>query len=76
MSRENVELAQAGIAAVNDAYRTGEVLPWKRHAGFATDLSWRTPAERSHACGVPGRGAGQSSIATETLRSPASKGEL
>jgi hypothetical protein len=25
------------------------VLPWKRHAGFASDLGWRTPAERSHA---------------------------
>jgi hypothetical protein len=37
MSRENVELAQAGIATVNDAYRTGDVLPWKRHVEKAFD---------------------------------------
>jgi hypothetical protein len=31
MSEENVELARAGVAAINEAYRTGDVLPWRRH---------------------------------------------
>ena len=37
MSRENVEAAKAGVAAINDAYRTGDVPPWRRHVEKAFD---------------------------------------
>ena len=37
MSQENVELAQAGVTALNEAYRTGDVLPWRRHVEGAFD---------------------------------------
>jgi hypothetical protein len=31
MSRENVQLARDGIEAINETYKTGELLPWRRH---------------------------------------------
>ena len=31
MSQENVELAKAGVAAINEAYATGNIEPWARH---------------------------------------------
>jgi ketosteroid isomerase-like protein len=37
MSEENVELAKEGIAAINETYSTGDVLPWRRHAEKAFD---------------------------------------
>ena len=37
MSQENVELAKHGIAAINDAYRTGDILPWRRQVEKAFD---------------------------------------
>src|SRR3954453_11342533 len=30
MSQENVERAKQGIAAINDAYRTGDITQWRR----------------------------------------------
>ena len=30
MSEENVELAKQGFAALNEAYRTGDISPWRR----------------------------------------------
>jgi len=40
MSEENVKLAKEGIGAINDAYRTGEILPWQRlvEAGFDPEV--------------------------------------
>ena len=37
MSQENVELARAGVAAINETYRTGDVLPWRQHVEKAFD---------------------------------------
>ena len=37
MSEQNVELAREGIAALNEAYRTGDVEPWRRQVEKAFD---------------------------------------
>ncbi len=37
MSEENVELAKEGIAAINRAYRTGDITPWRRAVEEAFD---------------------------------------
>jgi len=37
MSEENVELVREGIAALNEAYRTGDVEPWRRQVEKAFD---------------------------------------
>jgi len=37
MSRENVELAKKGIAAINQAYQTGDITPWRRQVEEAFD---------------------------------------
>ena len=37
MSEENVELAKQGIAALNDTYRTGDILPWRQQVEKAFD---------------------------------------
>jgi ketosteroid isomerase-like protein len=31
MSEENVEMAKEGVVAINRAYQTGDILPWRRH---------------------------------------------
>ena len=31
MSQENVELARQAVKAINETYRTGNLLPWRRH---------------------------------------------
>ena len=38
MSQENVELAKQGIAAINDAYRTGDILPWRVEKAFDPEV--------------------------------------
>jgi len=37
MSQENVELAKQGIAAINNAYRTGDITPWRKQVEQAFD---------------------------------------
>ncbi len=31
MSQENVEVARQAVKAINETYRTGDLLPWRRH---------------------------------------------
>jgi ketosteroid isomerase-like protein len=37
VSEQNVELAREGIAALNEAYTTGDVAPWRRQVEKACD---------------------------------------
>ena len=37
MSQETVQLAKDGIAAINETYATGDLLPWRRHVEKAFD---------------------------------------
>ena len=37
MSQENVEIAKEGVAAINEAYRTGDILPWRRQVEAVCD---------------------------------------
>jgi ketosteroid isomerase-like protein len=37
VSKENVELAKRGIAAINEAYRTGDISSWRAQVEMACD---------------------------------------
>ena len=37
MSQENVELAERGVAAINEAYRTGDISFWRRYVEEVCD---------------------------------------
>ena len=37
MSQENVEIAKEGVAAINHAYRTGDITPWRKQVEKAFD---------------------------------------
>ena len=37
MSQENVEIAKEGVAAINHAYRTGDITPWRKQVEEAFD---------------------------------------
>jgi hypothetical protein len=47
MSQENVEIAERGVAALNETYRTGDMRPWRRHVEETFDPDVLLEAEEA-----------------------------